>query len=165
MFLELKNNFLSVGKRRIDTLIDQARVNIFSVETDGLFFDYSKTNIDLETRSKLLELVINTDVISKRDAMFSGKKINLSEDRAVLHTALRKSTGQVFVDGEDVIPAVLKTRTRMFDFSDDVQTGKVSGQVVNTLTLLISVLVVRTWVQPWLIWLLNHIKKGRSVTM
>ena len=45
MFLELKNNFLSVGKRRIDTLIDQARVNIFSVETDGLFFDYSKTNI------------------------------------------------------------------------------------------------------------------------
>ncbi|MDB4115440.1 glucose-6-phosphate isomerase [Planktomarina sp.] len=128
MFLELKNNFLSVGKRRIDTLIDQARVNIFSVETDGLFFDYSKTNIDLETRSKLLELVINTDVISKRDAMFSGKKINLSEDRAVLHTALRKSTGQVFVDGEDVIPAVLKTRTRMFDFSDDVQTGKVSGQ-------------------------------------
>jgi glucose-6-phosphate isomerase len=76
MFLELKNNFLSVGKRRIDTLIDQARVNIFSVETDGLFFDYSKTNIDLETRSKLLELVINTDVISKRDAMFSGQKIN-----------------------------------------------------------------------------------------
>jgi glucose-6-phosphate isomerase len=128
MFQELKNKFLSVCKRRIDTLIDQARVDIFSVETDGLFFDYSKTNIDLETRGKLLELVVNTDVIARRDAMFFGKKINVSENRAVLHTALRKSTGRVFVDGKDVIPAVLKTRARMFDFSDAVQTGKVSGQ-------------------------------------
>ncbi|MDS9948753.1 MAG: glucose-6-phosphate isomerase, partial [Planktomarina sp.] len=89
---------------------------------------YSKTNIDLETRGKLLELVVNTDVIARRDAMFFGKKINVSENRAVLHTALRKSTGRVFVDGKDVIPAVLKTRARMFDFSDAVQTGKVSGQ-------------------------------------
>ena len=75
MFQELKNKFLSVCKRRIDTLIDQARVDIFCVETDGLFFDYSKTNIDLETRGKLLELVVNTDVIARRDAMFLEKKL------------------------------------------------------------------------------------------
>lgn len=131
MFSELKDKFLSVANRRIETLFDETRVDTFSVETAGLFFDYSKTNIDLETLDKLFQVIENFDVLNKRDAMFSGKKINISENRAVLHTALRKSSGQVFVDGEDVIPEVLKTRAKIFDFAESVRSGKTQGQGGN----------------------------------
>ena len=128
MFSELKDKFSSVADRRIETLFDKTRVATFCAETDGLFFDYSKTNIDQETLDKLFEIVKNTNVLNKRDAMFSGEKINVSENRAVLHTVLRKSSGQVFVDGEDVMPAVLETRAKIFDFADAVRTGKIRGQ-------------------------------------
>ena len=128
MFSELKDKFSAVADRRIETLFDKTRVAIFCTETDGLFFDYSKTNIDQETLDKLFEIVKNTNVLNKRDAMFSGEKINVSENRAVLHTVLRKSSGQVFVDGEDVMPAVLETRAKIFDFADAVRTGKIRGQ-------------------------------------
>ena len=128
MFSELKDKFSAVADRRIETLFDKTRVAIFCTETDGLFFDYSKTNIDQETLDKLFEIVKNTNVLNKRDAMFSGEKINVSENRAVLHTVLRKSSGQVFVDGEDVMPGVLETRAKIFDFADAVRTGKIRGQ-------------------------------------
>ena len=127
-FLLLKDRWSSVIDRRIDSLFDEERVNEFCVETDGLFFDYSKTNIDLETQLNLLKLVDESNLKAKKNAMFSGEKINLSENRAVLHTALRKSAGQVFVDGKDIMPAVLKTRARMLSFADDVRSGQICGQ-------------------------------------
>ena len=127
-FSLLKDRWSSVIDRRIDSLFDEERVNEFCVETDGLFFDYSKTNIDLETQFNLLKLEDESKLKAKKNAMFSGEKINLSESRAVLHTALRKSAGQVFVDGKDIMPAVLKTRARMLSFADDVRSGQICGQ-------------------------------------
>ena len=75
-------------------------------------FDYSKTNIDNAARAALLDLARDRGVAQKRDAMFQGAKINDTEGRAVLHTALRNLDGDaVSVDEQDVMPEVLQTLT------------------------------------------------------
>ncbi len=79
----------------------------FSARFDDMLFDYSKTNIDAETLDLLLELAEAADVAGKREAMFAGDKINETEGRAVLHTALRNlDDAAVMVDGDDVMPEV-----------------------------------------------------------
>ena len=128
MFAALKAKYAAVRDRKITTLFDASRAHQFAVQTDGLFFDYSKTNIDSETLALLLELTKLTGLSNMRAAMFSGKKINITEDRAVLHTALRRSSGAVTVDGQDVMPNVLATRARMMKFSEGVCSGTIQGQ-------------------------------------
>ncbi|CUH62711.1 Glucose-6-phosphate isomerase [Thalassovita gelatinovora] len=105
------------------------RATQFSRRFDGLYFDFSKTNIDDKTMSALLSLAQNTDVAAKRDAMFSGALINETEGRAVLHSALRAPDSvEIRVDGEDVMPGVVATRNRMADFTKDVRSGTFTGQ-------------------------------------
>ena len=128
MFSSLKAKYETVYDRKITTLFDLKRISEFSIEIDGIFFDYSKTNIDLETKGLLLALTESAGLEEKRNAMFSGKKINFTENRAVLHTALRRSYGFVMVDGIDVMPGVLKTRARMLDFAEKVRSGIIQGQ-------------------------------------
>jgi glucose-6-phosphate isomerase len=108
---------------------DSARAQMFSVVADGLLFDFSKTNIDGRQLSSLLDLVDATGVAEKRDAMFCGAKINDTEGRAVLHTALRNLDGPaVEVDGEDVIPEVRATLKRMADFAEGIRSGAIKTQ-------------------------------------
>lgn len=108
---------------------DSARFEHFSVSADGLLFDFSKTNICAETREALLALCTAADLPAKREAMFGGAKINETEGRAVLHTALRNLSAQpVEVDGADVMPGVLATLERMQQFSDAVRAGDFEGQ-------------------------------------
>ena len=128
MFTDLKEKYTAVRGRQIISLFDDQRAGEFSVQADGLFFDYSKTNIDHETRDMLLALLGKVDLPEKRAAMFSGEKINITEDRAVLHTALRRTSGPVFVEGCDVMEQVLTTRARMLDFAEAVRSGAVQGQ-------------------------------------
>jgi glucose-6-phosphate isomerase len=91
--------------------------------------DYAKTNIDATGRGLLVDLLDQTGVAAKRDAMFAGQPINETEGRAVLHTALRNlDGGPVYVDGHDVMPAVLDTLARMESFAADVRSGVFSGQ-------------------------------------
>ncbi len=86
----LKDYHSGVDKRALLSLFDEAgRAEDFSLGVDGLLFDYSKTNIDSFTRDLLLKLAEASGVAEKRAAMFSGEKINDTEGRAVLHTALR----------------------------------------------------------------------------
>ncbi|MEM7753987.1 MAG: glucose-6-phosphate isomerase, partial [Pseudomonadota bacterium] len=109
---------------------DPDRSKNFSVEAGGLLFDYSKTAMDAADRALLVEMYHAASVPARRDAMFAGEKINETEDRAVLHTALRNlSGGPVIVDGEDVMPGVRETLDRMTGFAEDVRTGvyRVSG--------------------------------------
>ena len=128
MFTALKVKYAAVRDRKITTLFDTSRAYDFAVQTDGLFFDYSKTNIDRETLRMLLELIKTAGLADKRAAMFSGEKINITEDRAVLHTALRKSSGAVTVDGQDVMPDVLATRARMLKFAEELRSGALQGR-------------------------------------
>jgi glucose-6-phosphate isomerase len=117
------------GKRIADLFDDPARASTFVCEFDGLLFDYSKTMVDADILSALIELTETVDLSAKREAMFSGEKINQTEDRAVLHTALRAPEGtQIFVDGQDVMPEVVETRTRMISFAQSVRSGAFTGQ-------------------------------------
>ncbi|MCZ8154159.1 MAG: glucose-6-phosphate isomerase [Rhodobacteraceae bacterium] len=119
----------AVGDRHIlDLFSDPARAGAFTAEADGMRLDWSKTNIDAEGRRLLVALAEGAGVAAKRDAMFAGAKINETEGRAVLHTALRDLGGSVIVDGKDVIPGIVETLERMEGFARDVREGRFVGQ-------------------------------------
>ncbi|NBT32012.1 MAG: glucose-6-phosphate isomerase, partial [Rhodobacteraceae bacterium] len=129
MWTDLKTHHASVADRRIASLFDADRAADFSVRLGDLLLDYSKTNIDAKGRALLIDLLEQSGVAAKRDAMFSGAKINDTEGRAVLHTALRNlDATPVMVDGQDVMPAVLATLARMEDFARQVRSGAFKGQ-------------------------------------
>lgn len=131
MWDELKAKEAAVRDRAILDLFDGTRADDFAVETQHMRFDYSKTNIDAETRDLLLALAEKADVAARREAMFSGAEINETEGRAVLHTALRNLDGDpVTVDGVDVMPEVLATLERMAAYADEVR-GSAITDVVN----------------------------------
>ncbi len=107
---------------------DPNRAQGFSASTGDMVFDYSKTLIDAEVRAGLIRLCDEADLAARREAMFSGQKINETEGRAVLHTALRNlDGGSVHVDGQDVMPDVLDTLHRMRVFAEEVRGGAISG--------------------------------------
>ena len=113
---------------------DPKRAAEFSVEAGDLLFDYSKTAMDDAGRALLVSMVEEAGVADRRDAMFAGAVINETEGRAVLHTALRNLDGDpVLVDGEDVMPGVLETLSRMETFASALREGRarVSGGKVT----------------------------------
>jgi glucose-6-phosphate isomerase len=123
-----------VRGRRIDELCDGARAEDFSIRVGDMLFDYSKTNIDATAREMLIALLEASGVAAKREAMLTGEKINVTEGRAVLHTALRNlDGGPVEVDGRDVMPGVHETLERMEAFASDVRNGRfrVAGGAVE----------------------------------
>jgi glucose-6-phosphate isomerase len=129
MWNALRTYHATVVDRRIDALFDKDRAAQFSVRTGDMVLDYSKTNIDAKARDLLIGLLDAAHVADKRKAMFSGEKINETEGRAVLHTALRNlDGGPVIVDGVDVIPGVRDTLDRMAGFAAAVREGRVTGQ-------------------------------------
>ncbi|AJE47242.1 glucose-6-phosphate isomerase [Celeribacter indicus] len=129
-FAALKALHAAAGDRHILDLFsrDPDRATEFSARADGLLFDYSKTNIDAQSREALLGLLDTAGVAEKREAMFSGEKINDTEGRAVLHTALRNlDGGPVTVGGKDVMPGVRDTLARMEAFADRLRRGEATG--------------------------------------
>jgi glucose-6-phosphate isomerase len=115
--------------RHILDLMTETRAAEFSVSADGMLFDYAKTGIDVETRTALLALAEASGVTEKREAMFAGEKINLTEGRAVLHVALRAGDDDVItVDGKDVLPEVRRIRGLCAAFARDVRSGAFKGQ-------------------------------------
>ena len=118
---------------------DPARFQRFSLRLGDILFDYSKNRITQETMGLLLELAREANLAAQIEAMFAGSKINTTEDRAVLHAALRnRSNEPILVDGQDVMPAVSRVLGQMGRFSDAVRsgewrgyTGKAIADVVN----------------------------------
>ena len=118
---------------------DPKRSERFTLEEVGLYLDYSKNRITEETLRLLLDLAVSANLRDRIDAMFRGEKINITENRAVLHVALRATRDQsIIVDGEDVVPKVHEVLDRMSDFSERVRnvewkgyTGKSIRNVVN----------------------------------
>jgi len=107
---------------------DEKRGQRFSTEAAGLFFDYSKNRIVERTIKLLLQLANESKLRVKIDAMFSGEKINLTENRSVLHVALRAPKGAtILVDGENVVPEVRAVLDKMADFSNRVRSGAWKG--------------------------------------
>ncbi len=134
MFETLKHMQASVADRPIGDLFaaDPQRAETFSADCADMRLDYSKTNIDAATRAQLIELCQGADLAGRRERMFSGALINQTENRAVLHTALRNlDGGPVLVAGQDVMPGVLDTLARMRRFSDQVRRDGIFLDVVN----------------------------------
>ena len=103
---------------------DQGRGERFAVEAAGLYLDYSKNRIDGETLGLLLRLAEERSLRARIEAMFRGEKINSTEQRAVLHTALREPKGEkIVVDGVNVVPEVHAVLERMAAFSQQVRSG------------------------------------------
>ncbi|MEK9733583.1 MAG: glucose-6-phosphate isomerase, partial [Paracoccaceae bacterium] len=130
MFENLKLHARAAQNRSILSLFDSPeRAEEFSLRWGNMLFDYSKTNMDGAARDLLLELFVQAQVDRKRSAMFSGQKINETENRAVLHVALRnQGKGAIYVDGADVMPEVRATRASMVRFCKDVRSGDFRGQ-------------------------------------
>ena len=107
---------------------DLTRGERMAVEAVGIYFDYSKHRITDETVRLLLDLATQSGLRDRIEAMFTGEKINITERRAVLHTALRAPKGAVIkVDGENVVPGVHEVLDRMADFSNRVRSGAWKG--------------------------------------
>ncbi len=117
---------------------DPQRFDKFSLQFEDILLDYSKNRITGETMSLLLDLAQQADVPGWAEKMFSGKKINCTENRAVLHTALR-GQDPVYVDGEDVMPGVRRALAHMREFSDAVRSGVWRGYTGQTITDVVNI--------------------------
>ncbi len=107
---------------------EPGRGTAYTLQVGDLYLDYSKHLVTDETLALLRELAAAADVAGLRDAMFRGEKINVTEDRAVLHTALRAPRGAVIeVDGENVVPGVHEVLDKMAGFSEKVRSGEWTG--------------------------------------
>ncbi len=126
----LESHFATIGSRHLRDLFadDPARGTRLVAEAEGIYLDYSKNRVDDETMRLLLALARESQVGPRRDAMFAGEHINVSEDRAVLHVALRQPRGtSLVVDGVDVAGEVHAVLDRMSDFAHRVRSGAWTG--------------------------------------
>ncbi len=120
----------ALRKRRTIDLFnaDPKRAEVFSIEAAGLYLDYSKNRLSSEARAGLVDLAGATDLKGAIRAMFSGEKINTTENRAVLHVALRDFSSRAYkVDGVAVAPLVAAERARMEAFARKYEAGALKG--------------------------------------
>ncbi len=119
---------------------DPQRFARFSILWDDLLFDYSKNRITDETMRLLLDLARSVDLPARIRAMFSGEKINVTEDRAVLHIALRnRANTPIYVDGVDVMPEVNAVLARMRAFTQAVRDGSWRGATGERITDVVNI--------------------------
>ncbi|MFD8297368.1 glucose-6-phosphate isomerase [Streptomyces bauhiniae] len=119
---------------------DPERGRTYTVQVGDLYIDYSKQLVDAEALRLLRELAVVTDVFGQRNAMFRGDRINTTEDRAVLHTALRAPRGAVVeVDGENVVPAVHAVLDKMSGFADRVRSGEWTGHTGKRIRNIVNI--------------------------
>ena len=119
---------------------DPDRFSKFSLQFEDILFDYSKNRITAETMSLLYILAQEAGLTDKIEAMFSGQKINNTEQRAVLHVALRnRSNRPILVDGEDVMPEVNRVLAKMRTFSDKVRSGAWKGYTGKAITDIVNI--------------------------
>src|ERR1700754_4133741 len=119
---------------------DRERGEKLVVEAAGVYFDYSKNRVTDETLTLLVQLAEESGLRDRIDAMFRGEKINITENRAVLHVALRapKKTS-IVVDGEDVVPQVHAVLDKMADFSERVRSGAWKGHTGKPIRNVINI--------------------------
>ena len=126
----LRRHYDEIAGRHLRDLFaeDPGRGERLTAEAVGLYLDYSKNRVTDETMRLLVELAEESGVPERRDAMFRGEHINVSEDRAVLHVALRMPEGEsLVVDGVDVVAQVHEVLRRMADFSNRIRSGEWTG--------------------------------------
>jgi glucose-6-phosphate isomerase len=138
----LERHYAEISGTHLRDLFDSdpTRGTRLTAETSGIYLDYSKNRITDETLGLLIELAQESGLAEHRDAMFRGEHINVSENRAVLHTALRlPATATLVVDGEDVVAEVHEVLARMRDFSNRIRSGDFTGYTGKRIRNVINV--------------------------
>ncbi len=138
----LKNHHQSMADVHMRDLFaeDSERFKTFSLSALGILFDYSKNRITPETMTLLLQLAEQAGVKDMINAMFSGEAINTTEQRAVLHVALRnRSNSPILVDGADVMPEVNEVLGKMRNFVERVRSGEWQGYSGKTITDVVNI--------------------------
>src|SRR5437660_9698566 len=138
----LESHYQKVRESHLRKLFadDPKRGERLTTEAVGVYLDYSKNRITEETLKLLLRLAEEVELRGRIDAMFRGEKINVTEDRAVLHVALRAPKGQkIVVDGEDVAPQVHAVLDKMADFADRVRSGNWKGHTGQRIRNVINI--------------------------
>lgn len=141
-WLVLLDHYKRVNKVHMTDLFDDdpKRFERYSIEFNDMLLDYSKNRITDETLNLLFDLAKQAGVEEWRDRMFSGEKINNTEGRAVLHTALRNRSGKpIFVDDENVMPLVETELEKMRVFSDKVRSGQWIGYAGLPITNVVNI--------------------------
>lgn len=139
---KLTTHFLMMQATHLRELFDEdpTRFEKFTLKLDDILVDYSKNIINQETIDLLLELAKEVELESAIDSMFRGDRINQTEGRSVLHTALRNKSGEsVFADGEDVMPNVKKVLSQMKSFSDKLISGEWKGYTGKAITDIVNI--------------------------
>jgi glucose-6-phosphate isomerase len=138
----LASHYQEVSKLHLRELFrdDPKRGELMVIEAVGLYLDYSKNRVTDETLSLLLQLAKECGLRARIDAMFGGEKINITEKRAVLHTALRApKDASILVDGKNVVPEVHAVLDRMADFSNRLRSGEWKGYTGKRIRNVINV--------------------------
>jgi len=138
----LERHHAEIGSRHLRDLFaeDPGRGERLTAEAEGIYLDYSKNRVTDETMRLLVDLAEESDLAQHRDAMFAGEHINVSEDRAVLHVALRMpATASLVVDGHDVVAEVHEVLGRMRAFADRVRGGEWTGYTGKRIRNVINV--------------------------
>jgi glucose-6-phosphate isomerase len=141
-WVALKNHQEAVAPLHLRQLFaeDARRFEKFSLEANGILLDYSKNRITKETLSLLIGLAEHANLSERIEQMFAGARINFTEDRAVLHTALRnRSNRPVLVDGQDVMPQVNAVLAQMREFSQKVRDGAWTGYSDKPITDIVNI--------------------------
>jgi glucose-6-phosphate isomerase len=119
---------------------DASRGTRLTVEAEGLFLDYSKNRVTDETLKLLVQLAEESGLKARTEAMFTGEKINITENRAVLHVALRApKTEKIVVDGEDVVPGVHEVLDKMAAFAERVRSGEWKGHTGKRIKNIVNI--------------------------
>ena len=150
----LLNEYQRFAKTEMKNLFaqDPARAEKYTLSLEGLTFDYSKNRFDEGVLQALLNLAREHHLAERIEDMFSGKKINITENRAVLHTALRNfSDTPVLVDGEDVMPEIRRVRAKMKEFSDAVRNGRFRGATGKKLTQIVNIGIGGSDLGPYMV--------------
>ncbi|MHB1250595.1 MAG: glucose-6-phosphate isomerase [Acidimicrobiales bacterium] len=127
---KLEAHFSEIGPRHLREIFadDPKRGERMHAEAEGIYLDYSKNRVTDETLRLLIDLANDSGVAQRRDQMFAGDHINVSEDRAVLHTALRMPRDtQLVVDGQDVVQQVHTVIDQMAHFAEQIRSGEWKG--------------------------------------
>jgi glucose-6-phosphate isomerase len=138
----LEGHQRAMRDRHLRTLFadDPARSERMTAEAAGVFLDYSKNRVDDETLRLLIELAEQSELRARIEAMFRGEKINVTEDRAVLHVALRAPKGSsIVVDGKNVVPDVHAVLSKMAAFAHRIRSGQFKGHTGKRIRNVINI--------------------------
>jgi glucose-6-phosphate isomerase len=141
-YAALAEHHAKIEERHLRDLFadDPDRGEWFSAEAAGLYLDYSKNRITDETLDLLLQLAEQSDLEERRDMMFAGKRINVSENRSVLHVALRMPKGAtLIVDGVDVVAQVHEVLDKMADFATKIRSGAWKGHTGKPIRNIVNI--------------------------